>query len=124
MPSPISIITLCCALFAPVVWATLLAAATLETCVNTGGPALQDCAQRLVVTLAVQNGQNATESVQVYGVTHATDADGRVYDLLDTLEFTLAKSGVELHYPLVYKRQFNARPYEITLMQSSNGRVS
>ena len=84
---------------------------------------LQDCAQRLVVTLTVQNGQNATESFEVYHVTSATDAQGNVYDLLDTLDFTLVKSVIELHYPLVYVRQFNARPAEISLMQSPSGRV-
>lgn len=124
MVASLLLLALFVALAAPASRATLLAAATLETCVDTGGPTLQDCAQRLVVTLTVQNGQNATESVQVYNVKSATTADGRVYDLLDTLEFTLQKSGIELHYPLVYERQFNARPYEITLSQSTNGRVS
>lgn len=107
-----------------VVLATLLAASTIEACVDTGGSLQQTCAQRLVVTLSVQNGQNATESLQTYTVTSATDSAGQTYELLDTLEFTLVKSVIELHYPLIYQRQFNARPREISLSQSANGRVS
>ena len=100
---------------------SLLSVGTLETCLDTGVPRLQSCAQRLVVTLTVQNGQNATESIQTHSVSSAMDSYGRTYDLLDTLEFTLHKTGIELHYPLVYQRQFNARPTEISLTQSPNG---
>jgi len=110
--------------------ATLLAASRLESCVQTSASTASDaaanngmqCAQRFVVTMTVQNGQNATESLVTYSLTKAEDDAGNVYDLLDTMEITLAKSTVNLQYPLVYERNFNNRPFEIVRTHDSSGR--
>ena len=68
---------------------TLLASSRLENCVDTGA---LSCRQQFVVTLTVQNGQNATEGVQTTSLRSAVDAQGNTFALLDTLDITLAKS--------------------------------
>jgi hypothetical protein len=104
--------------------ATLLAASRIEACVDSGGGAgAMACARRLVVTLSVQNGENASESVTAAAVASAVDpATGAVYDLAETLEVTLAKSPIQLQYPLAYARLFNAAPYEVVRTADAGGR--
>lgn len=57
-------------------------------------------------------------------VASATDpATGAVYDLSgETLEVTLAKSNIQLQYPLAYARLFNAAPYEVVRTADAGGR--
>lgn len=43
--------------------------------------------------------------------------------ILDSVEITLVKSIIEIRYPLVYERQFNAGPFETTLYASASGRA-
>jgi hypothetical protein len=64
----------------------------------------------------------AAESLVTYRVASATDADtGVVYDLVDTLEITVAKSAVELSYALTYLRTVNDGPTEIIVAGDGGG---
>lgn len=107
--------------------ATLLAATRLESCTQSSGStsavssALR-CQQRFVVTMTVQNGQNATESVSSFKISQATDAAGNTLDLLDSLEISLAKTVVHLHYSLAYTRNYNSKPAELVRTADSTGR--
>ena len=79
------------------------------------------CSKQFVVTLTVQSGQNATESVQTVSLHSATDAAGNTYALLDTLDISLAKSAIRLDYPLTYTRNYNNKPYELVLTRDTGG---
>lgn len=116
--------------------------ATLEPCVASG---TQNCSLRFTATLSVFSGPNSTASTSTYRLTSAVDSLGQVYDvssissdcpsfpalyapanvlsqILDTIEITLIKSRIEVRYPLIYERQYNAGPFETTLYASPNGR--
>lgn len=116
------------ALSSTLVHATLLAATRLESCTQTAGsasaavsPSLR-CNQRFVVTVSVQNGQNATESISTIKVTQAVDSNGNTLDLVDSLEISLAKSQINLQYPLSYTRNYNSKPAELVRTADSTGR--
>lgn len=104
-----------------VAFATLLAASRLEACVDGGG-GRQSCANRFFVTLSVQGSENASESVTGVTVRSAIDGNGAVYDVLETLEVTLAKSRVRLRYPLTFTRLYNAAPREVVRLTDGGGR--
>jgi len=58
--------------------ATLLAASTLEACTQGAAGGALTCASRLSLALTVQNGENATSSVQTYRLASATSPTGQV----------------------------------------------
>ena len=100
---------------------TLLAASRLERCVEASSSDLR-CSQRFVLTVDVQNGDNSSESFVTYKLGSATDSDGNTFDLLDSVEITLAKSQVQLVYPLTYDRNYNAQPVEVLRTHDATGR--
>ena len=112
----------CTLLWAAGANATLLSSSSLEACVQPGASIDMACNRRLVVTLSVQNNQNASESISAASVTSATDSAGNVYDLEETLDIYLAKSTIELRYPLTYLGNFNNKPYEIVRYKDLGGR--
>ena len=96
--------------------------ATLEPCVSTLGSVMQNCSLRFAFSLTVSNARNSSLLPMSYSVISAVDDTGHAYDLVDTLDITVVKSGIEIHYPLTYERQFNALPYEVSLFQDASGR--
>lgn len=67
--------------------------ATLEPCTSsdsTDPSVQQNCSLRFGVTLSVRNGPNTSESTSTYTIASAVDAQGRIYDILDTLEITVS----------------------------------
>ena len=104
-----------------VVDAALLATSQLEMCVNGG---TMTCDERFAVLLSVDAGQNSTESVQSVVLRSATDnaSPPNTYQLVDTLEISLAKSSIRLVYPLTYLRQYNNDPHELLLLRDGSGK--
>nr|AKS04555.1 HAP2-like protein [Malawimonas californiana] len=99
----------------PGIWSTLIAGSKLTTCVQNGNQdalsAQLQCSQKFIVAIALNNGQNNTESIQAT-FTSATDDNGRTVRLDRAVAISLAKSQILWNYPLDYRMEVNAKPTE------------
>ena len=83
-----------------------------------------DCSQRIVVTLAVETGQNGTEEVHA-SLTHLQDkrhgGGAAEVELEMPLRISLTKSEAIVRYPLTYLRSFNSQPREVITLHGLGG---
>lgn len=109
-------------LLAPVaalVMGSLISSSRIEQCVQTGAePDKITCeANKFVVALSVENGQNGTETVEAT-FSQASDDSG-VRKLQIPWRIVLRKSRVMIRYPITYTRSFNSQPSEEIIILSS-----
>ena len=103
----------------------IIASSSLEQCFNNGEAPL-DCAQRIVVSLAIASGQRGTEEIHtVRDRTVPTNQGGSGADNTRELEapirISLTKSEAVVRYPVTYFRSFNAAPREVVTHHGLGG---
>lgn len=83
-----------------------------------------DCAHRIVVTLAVDAGQNGTEEVHAT-LDRVVDQTGGQstgeLELETPLRLSLSKTDAIVRYPLTYRRTFNSAPREVVTLHGLGG---
>ena len=105
----------------------VLSQGKLEMCYNYGAAShktskLQqkmNCTQKLVVTVAVENGQNASERIHaiaaVQDLTQGAGTTTRVPE--DEITITVSKSPIFIRYATTYVKTFNNQPWELVKRQ-------
>ena len=74
-----------------------------------------NCTHKLVVTVAVENGQNASERIHaIAAVQDLTQGGGSAVKVLqDDITITVSKSPIFVRYATVYEQTFNNQPWEL-----------
>lgn len=97
----------------------IIAKSTLNQCYQTD-TGLTGCNNKLVVAVTVENGENATSSIQL-NILSAT-VDGVEQQLANTqISVVLRKTPVYFYYPTTYYETFNYQPWEQLAYGSLSG---
>ena len=83
-----------------------------------------DCAHRIVVTLAIDAGQNGTEEVHATLDRVVDQSGGQTtgeLELETPLRLSLSKTDAIVRYPLTYTRTFNSAPREVVTLHGLGG---
>ncbi|KAL6052198.1 Generative cell specific-1 [Balamuthia mandrillaris] len=90
----------------------IIASSKLESCIADGSTeeALLNCKKKMVVSLTLEGGQNATEAVEA--VIETVEEDGKTKRLEHPWRIRLSKSQPRVLYPIVYIQRVNNAPKE------------
>lgn len=103
-------------------YGTLIASSSVQRCIRDGSvePAAMNvtCSKKLVVTLAVQGGQDGNEQLQTV-VNSVMDVDGQTKMLESPYFIVLNKAPPVAISPLRYVQAVNNKPFEIEFIVSS-----
>jgi len=100
----------------------LLSSSQLTRCIQTSdesSPNNLNCENKLVVSLAISEGQQSGSEILEFEIKSLTDEGNVEYSLEEPVRIVVEKSVVEVNYPLEYAQDFNFQPKEI-VKQSSN----
>ncbi|RNF04482.1 generative cell specific-1 [Trypanosoma rangeli] len=92
----------------------LLASSSIEYCERGSTTDLLPCEKKMVVTLSVDNAQDAgvEEFVLLQDAVDKTRGTGEEPVKFEPIRLTTKKSRVQHIYPLFYEQNFNSKPYE------------
>jgi hypothetical protein len=96
-----------------VVDGTVISSSQLRRCVDRGAADGISCAEKFVVAIALDGGQNNTESVLYWS--SALTTDGRSARLPQPVTVKLKKSKPLVRYPIFYWQNVNAKPTETVI---------
>ncbi|EPY22600.1 hypothetical protein STCU_08211 [Strigomonas culicis] len=124
----VSLLAICFLLsFIPVGEASLIASSSIQRCTNTGDEPIA-CSKKMIVTLTVDGGQAAgTEEIAYVNTATDTTQSGSTVEF-EPVVLTLSRSTVLYRYPVYYRQNYNAKPYEEdisgTLLNRCNAELS
>ena len=105
--------------FVPVVDGVVIAKSTLNQCFQTD-TGLTGCENKLVVAVTVENGENATSSLELSILSAAVDGEDQQLANRQ-ISVVLRKTPVYFYYPTTYFETYNYQPWEQLAYGSLSG---
>ena len=99
--------------------AVIIAKSTLNQCFQTDS-GLTGCTDKLAVALTVENGENATSSIELSILSTTVDGEERQISNKQ-ISIVLRKTPVYFYYPTTYYETYNYQPWEQLAYGSTSG---